>query len=425
MRSHRWVVLGLAHPRAAWFSTLARWATSGIVPIEFVKCVSADELRVRLASTRPWSAVLVGDDVPGLDRDLIATAHDHEVPVIVVGDAGRRDWTTLGVTAVLAPDFGRPALVDALDTHTRTVERVPDTLAAPPVTAPGWRGRLVAVIGAGGSGTSVVAAALAQGLADRPSTRGTVLLVDACRRGSQGVIHDIDDPLPGLPELVDAHRTDVLAPDEVRDQVRPTRAGHHLLPGLRRPRDWTALRPRALAATLTSCRSAYRTVVVDCDADLDGLEDTGSADVDDRHRATLTTLDDADLVVAVGRADLLGIHALSRLVGELGRRGVGPERLLVACNRMPRSPLRRHGMLSALRRLLDGSHVSPIVAIGEHRDLEAALGDGGPLPRRLATTVAGPVAELLDRLPARLPPEDQQPVGVVPGTLGHWSEEAG
>ncbi len=60
MASERFVVLGLAHARSAWFRDLGHWATSGAVPAEFVKCVSAEEVRARLASGRSFS-VLVAD----------------------------------------------------------------------------------------------------------------------------------------------------------------------------------------------------------------------------------------------------------------------------------------------------------------------------------------------------------------------------
>ncbi|RMH80321.1 MAG: hypothetical protein D6683_05310 [Actinomyces sp.] len=426
MTGERWVLLGLAHPRAAWFSTLARWSTSGVVPVEFVKCVSAEELRARLAGGRTFSAVVVGDDVPSLDRDLLGAARDRGVPVLVVGGASPHDWTALGAAAVLPPDFERDQLVETLGGVARPVSRVPDPLETAPRAAPLWQGRLIAVIGGGGAGTSIVAAALAQGLSGRPSTRGSVLLIDACRRGSQALIHELDDPLPGLLELVEAHRTTSLTPDELRTRVRPTRAGHHLVPGLRRPRDWTALRPRALAATFEACRAAYRTVVVDCDPDLDGVEETGSVDVDDRHRPTLTAVDTADLVVAVGRCDLVGLHALAGLGHELERRGLPPDRLQLVVNRLPRNPVARREALDAVARCLPvAAPRPPLITLGERRDLEGTLREGSPLPRRLADELTRPVEAVLDALPTRLPIDADEPVPVVPGTLGSWAEEAG
>src|SRR5688572_68320 len=112
----RYVLLGLAPARAPWFAELARWANSGMVPVEFVKAVSLEEVRVRLRSGRAFSALLVGADVIGLDRDLLAAAHDVATSVIVVGaDRTGRDWIELGAASVLGADFDRAALVSVLE----------------------------------------------------------------------------------------------------------------------------------------------------------------------------------------------------------------------------------------------------------------------------------------------------------------------
>ena len=70
----RYVVLGLAHPRAPWFSEVARWATAGSAPVDFVKCVSAEEVHARLASGRRVSALLADADIPPDQVLRIATA---------------------------------------------------------------------------------------------------------------------------------------------------------------------------------------------------------------------------------------------------------------------------------------------------------------------------------------------------------------
>ena len=64
MNVERYVVLGLARPRSAWFSDISRWATAAAIPVEFVKCLGPDEARARLASGRRWSAFLVDADAP-------------------------------------------------------------------------------------------------------------------------------------------------------------------------------------------------------------------------------------------------------------------------------------------------------------------------------------------------------------------------
>ncbi|MST32488.1 hypothetical protein GHK86_07105, partial [Acidimicrobiaceae bacterium USS-CC1] len=74
MATERWVLLGLAPARAAWFGEVTRWSTSGALPAEFVKCLSAEEARARLGSGRPWSALVVDAAAPGFDRDLVDAA---------------------------------------------------------------------------------------------------------------------------------------------------------------------------------------------------------------------------------------------------------------------------------------------------------------------------------------------------------------
>ena len=133
MNDDRWVVLGLAHPRATWFSELARWSTAATVPIDFVKCVSADEVRARLAGGRVYSALLVGSDAIGLDRDLVDSTTSAGAAVIVVDPTPGRDWTELGVSGLLPATFDRADLMATLTEHAPPVNRV---LAAAPVADP-------------------------------------------------------------------------------------------------------------------------------------------------------------------------------------------------------------------------------------------------------------------------------------------------
>ncbi len=90
MSSERFVVLGLAQVRAGWFGEVSRWSTSGTIPVEFVKCVSIDEVRGRLRTGRAVSALLLDAQRTGVDRDLLDAARDVGAAVIVVGDDRRR-----------------------------------------------------------------------------------------------------------------------------------------------------------------------------------------------------------------------------------------------------------------------------------------------------------------------------------------------
>src|SRR5690606_7812060 len=133
--------------------------------------------------------------------------------------------------------------------------------------------------------------------------------------------------------------------------VLPAR-GYDLLLGLRRHRDWTALRPRAVEAALEGLRRAYRVVVADADADLEGEEQCGSTDVEDRNLLARPACAAADLVVAVGVPGPAGLHAQLRVVRDLRDHGVDGRRIVPVVNRAPRSPRRRAEVSSALAALL-------------------------------------------------------------------------
>lgn len=427
MASERYVVLGLAPARSAWFHNVSRWANGGLVPCEFIRCVSAEELRARLGSSRPHSAVLVDAAVPGLDRDLIDCARSAGCVVVVVAD-GRvgRDWAALGASAVLHDCFDRDDLVETLGGVARPVGRaaaVDDPALETPVVA-AWHGRLAMVCGPGGTGASTLAAALAQGLADLEPLPGSVLLADFCRNAEQAMLHDAGDVAPGVEELVEAHRNGHLGLDAVRaltfDVVERR---YRLLLGLRRARHWSLLRPRATAAGLASLRRAFRVVVCDCDADLEGEEEGGSADVEERNGLTRLAAAGADVVFAVGLPSMKGLHALGRVVGDLVAFGVPAERIVPVCNRAPRRPRARAELSRALAALLTpatGSGPGPVFV--PDRRVEAALRDGTRLPAAICRPLAGAFAAVVERA-GRREAAAGAPVPVTPGSLGAWPVE--
>ena len=141
MSSERFVVLGLAQVRAGWFGEVSRWSTSGTIPVEFVKCVSIDEVRGRLRSGRAVSALLLDAQRTGVDRDLLDAARDVGAAVIVIGD-DRRDWVALGAAAQLSPQFSRAELVALLATHASPISRVELRVEHPTgLVDGGWRAK--------------------------------------------------------------------------------------------------------------------------------------------------------------------------------------------------------------------------------------------------------------------------------------------
>lgn len=444
MTGERYVLLGLAKARAGWFSDVSRWATSGALPAEFIKALSAEEVSARLRAGRRFSALVVDASVGGWDRDLIELAVAQGCAVVVVDDhSPHRAWHELGADAVLAADFGRDLLLETLRGVAQTVARAdeaePIGRTGSPTPAP-WRGRLVALTGAGGVGRSTLAMALADGLATDPRNRGSVLLADMALDAQQGLLHDAGDIVPGLSELVEAHRRTALPVSEVRRLcfVLMDR-GYDLLLGLRRHHDWTALRPHAVAAAVAGLQAAYRIVVAEVDADVEGETETGSIDIEERNQLARSCVTHADLVVVVGHGGMSGLHSQIRVLGDMIRLGVPTERILPVVNRAPRSPRRRSEIGAAMSELLSDTAPGAVLSAGpvyvpERRRLDDLIADNGRAPVSLADAMTSAVKVLLERTDDRRAgslvssyggPAGEHPVPVAPGSLGSWSETEG
>jgi MinD-like ATPase involved in chromosome partitioning or flagellar assembly len=433
MASERYVALGLARVRTPWFSEVSRWATSGQLAMDFVKTVSAGEVRARLESGRPFSALLVDGAMPGLDRDLLALAREHGCAPIVVADGTRRDWAGIGAAEVLPTDFGRTALEAALAQHTRPIGRadeLPGQIGLPGDHAPpGFRARVVAVTGPGGTGRSVVSIAIAQGVAADPAHADTVVLADLALHADQAMLHDVRDVIPGVLELVEAHRSGAPRPEDVRALTFDIVASRYrLLLGLRRHRDWTALRPRALRGALDGLCRSFTLVVADVDDDLEGEAATGSADVEDRNLLARTTVGVADVVVVVGSPGAKGAHSLLRVVRDCIAAGVSADRIVPVVNRAPRSRIARAEISRAVTELLAASNPGQVVLspvfLPERKQVDDAIRDGAALPDALVLPITQAVRARLDAVEDRtLPAGPAEPVLVEAGSLGAWADE--
>lgn len=429
MAAERFVVLGLAPARSAWFRSVGLWANSGALPAEFVRCISVEEVRARLASGRAFSALLADAALPAVDRDLVAAAGAAGCAVLVVDDGrATRDWLELGAARVLAPSFGRDELVGALTSCAHPVRRgdadPSDLLSRPAPVA--WRGAVAALTGSGGTGVSTAAIALAQTLADDVRHGGMVLLADLRLRAEHAVLHDAGDVLPCVQELVEAHRSGQPSADDVRSLAFavPERR-YHVLLGVRRARHWPAIRPQAFEAAFDSLRRAWGVVVCDIDADLEGEGDAGSLDIEERNVMARTAAAQADVVFAVGLPELKGVHSLVRVLDDLVAFGTDPARIVPVVNRAPRSARARAGLAAVLADLTSpftGGRLMNPIHLPERSNIDADLHDGARLPSALGAPLAGAFKALLDR--PRLEPVAASPEPVRPGSLGQWTEEA-
>ena len=426
--AERFVVLGLAHVRSAWFSEVARWSTAGSAPIEFVKCLTAEEVRARLASGRPFSALLIDGRLPVADRDLFDTASQAGCPVLVVDDSDQREWEQIGAARRLPAGFGRSELLGALDQSATPVAdaRTVDVEPVGDRTTGAWRGRLVGVAGTGGAGASTVAMALAQGFGHDVRNGGLVLLADLALDADQALLHHAGDVVPGVQELVEACRRGQPTTEEMRSLTFdvPDRR-YRLLLGLRRHRDWAALRPRSFDAALDGLRRTYRTVVADIDADVEGADLCGSTDVEERNVMARSVTTAADALVLVGTSGLTGIAALVRAAHALRDHGVAPDRILVVFNRAPRSHRARAELARTLADLSNGTARDALtgpVFLPDRRGLDQLAQDGARLPSGLVDIVTHAVAAVLDRASSTV--DSRLPEPIAPGSLGTWIGEA-
>lgn len=427
MPSARFVVLGLALARSPWFRSVAQWSNSASIPLEFVKCMSALEVRAHLKSGRPFSAVLVDGSAPGLDRDLVDLARSCGCAVVVVDDVRiTRDWIGLGASTVINPLFERTDLLDVLALHASRISRGEVMASDPcPEELPSGEARVAMICGAGGTGASTAAIALAQGLCDDLRYGRMVLLADMALHAEQAMLHDARDVVPGIQELVDAHRTGRPPVEDLRNYTFGIHErGYQLLLGLRRASAWSTLRPRAFSAALESLRRGWRAVVCDTDADLEGEAEGGSSDVEERHLMARSVASLADVAFVVGNPTMKGIHGIVRVAGELGDHGVASERVVPVVNLAPRTGRARAELTKAIASLLhcrSGSAAMPSPIFLPERPVDEVLRDGLRLHNALTAPMAAAFAAVVERNPSRPDPVGLRPV--VPGSLGHWSDD--
>ncbi|HZU71721.1 MAG TPA: hypothetical protein VE990_03020 [Acidimicrobiales bacterium] len=417
MSAERYVVLGLARPRSPWFARVSRWSTAGSLPVDFVKCVSPEELEARLGSGRAVSAVMVDDGLFGADRDLLGVARGQGAATVVVSAGSpRRDWATLGASVVLSEDFDHQRLAEVLRQHARPVgQSGPDP---DPSVGGSASGRVVAVCGPGGTGASTVAAVLAQGLA-RSGSAGSVL-VDMGVPGEQAMLHGASDDVPGLLHLVEGHRRGALDRAAVLSHLWwVEERGYHLATGLRRSRSWPALRPRAVEATIETLAQTFAVVVCDVEAELDGERETGSVELEERHAMSRAAVLSAVAVVVVAGPGMKGAHSLGRVVAELVDFGVEPDRILAVVNRVPRGRRSWPETRAAARSLLPAAVPSPVLV--PDRGLEQVWRDG----RRFPAWLADPLCERVGPMLGASPPSPAAPVPIRPGTVGAVSAADG
>ena len=326
---------------APWESDVIT-ALDAAVGISVVRrCVDVVEL-LALAGTGLAQCALIGPDLRRFDADAFDRLLAAEVvPIGVVArgdDAAEQRLVVLGVRHFVPADAASEvfaavltaAVDEGVDGHsvhafgdpaaaTRAVPNgvIPPTGTAQGVATPTEKGSVIAVWGpTGAPGRTTVAVALADELA---RLGRSALLVDADVYG--GVIAPtlgLLDESPGLAaacRAASSARLDAAGLAGLAWQLGPQL---RVLTGIPRAERWPELRAAGVEAVLSAARGLAEFTVVDCGFSLEADEELSYDTLAPRRNgATLAVLDAADVVIAVGAADPIGLQRLIRGLVEL------------------------------------------------------------------------------------------------------------
>jgi MinD-like ATPase involved in chromosome partitioning or flagellar assembly len=178
-------------------------------------------------------------------------------------------------------------------------------------------GRLVAVWGATGApGRTTIAVNLA---AEAALLGRSALLADAdTYGGAVAQVLGLLDEAPGLAGAARSANNGQLDLPTLARHARQLTPRLRVLTGITRTERWPEIRPAALEVVWALARGLAELTVVDCGFCLEQDEELSfDTAAPRRNGATLTTIEQADLVVAVGSADPVGLQRLVRGLSDL------------------------------------------------------------------------------------------------------------
>jgi MinD-like ATPase involved in chromosome partitioning or flagellar assembly len=337
--------------------------------------------RVRQVVVEPTVALEEEYDVlvashrwPALTRAFVADVHARGRSVLGVYDreepAARDHLVGLGVDDVHECDAGPQALADAVVAlparPVGSIEPVPVVAASRP------GGRTIVVGGPPGSGRTEIAVALAAAL------RGALVDADDV---SPSIAARLGLPVePNLRTAVDAleHGSGSFA----ASVLMGPRFAAAVVGGLPSAAAWSQLRPSEVVRVVEHLAREHATVVVDGPG---LIEDTSGGTSRNRFALGRALLVHADLLVAVGVANPIGIARLVSWVAE-ARRLVADIPIVAVVNRAPNERFRRGDLYDELARSLP---VLDVVFVPDDRRVADAAWAAapvlrGPFPRAIA-----------------------------------------
>ena len=390
-----------AHLRRLDRDAVARLAAGGVAAVG-LHDPGDDQAGARLRALGV-EQVLPGDAAPS---DLAAA-----VTAAVAALVGRTHGPAapLGPVGWSTPPRGRPAPDGSAPDVSAPDGSAPDG-SAPDGSSPGHGaappGRLVAVWGpTGAPGRTSVAVTVAAELA---ALGTSVLLADAdVYGGSVAQVLGLLDEAPGLAAAARSAGNGSL--DRSALAALSPLVGPHLrvLSGISRAERWPELRPSAVQRVWEVAREVAAVTVVDCAFCLEQDEELAfDTAAPLRNGVTLTTLATADVVLAVGGADPVGLHRLVRGLSELRDVLPGATPRVVA-NRVRSSVVGRdpgRQVADALQRY--AGVTEPVLVPDDPAAFDAALLQGRPVGEVASSSparvpLANLAAELVGRAPRR------------------------
>lgn len=291
------------------------------------RCVDVADL-LAVASTGTARAALVSGQLRRLDREVLARLGRDGIAVVLLyppGDeAAQRRAHQLGAAYVLPHDADLDTVADAVaraigDADDRPAQPSPDPSPDHAMAAPAT-GQIVAVWGpTGAPGRTTLALSLAAELA---LLGVPTLLVDADPYGGTvaqrvGLVDEVSG-LAAAARAANSGTLDVARLAGFARDLGPGTGGLRVLTGLARADRWPELGAASVETVLETARRLAAVTVVDCGFCLE-QEDAWRFDASGlrRNAATLTALEAADRVLAVGTADPVGLVRLARGLTEL------------------------------------------------------------------------------------------------------------
>jgi Flp pilus assembly CpaE family ATPase len=369
------VIAGGSDPRGAvpvltvtgqrWESELVAAVEHGALGVAVVRrCVDLADL-LATATSGTARAVLLSADLRRLDRDAIARLETARVAVVALvnpGDeAAERRLRQLGCRHVLPADSS-PAAVSAqvrdavaelaaVATSPRAAS-VQGSYADPRSSLPYvsstdetdassnglTTGKLVAVWGpTGAPGRTTVAVTMA---AEAARSGVATLLVDADTYGGcVAQLLGLLDEAPGIAAAARLANSGSLDRPALARVARSVQPDLRVLSGLSRPERWAEVRASSLEAVWSVARTLSPLTIVDCGFSIERDEEISfDTAAPRRNGATLVTLENADVIVAVGAADPVGMQRLIRGITDL-REVVPSADLRIVLNGIRKGPV--------------------------------------------------------------------------------------